>query len=231
MSRAVLPPPNHLSLWRATRRKFLISCLAILTLLGCSVAMAIEEPGYEVLFKTPLYEVRRYVGYITAEVDVDGDFRAGGGDAFRILAGYIFGDNEPGEKMAMTAPVEARPGARMAMTAPVTSTRSDDDARATFAFVMEAKYSLATLPQPLDKRIRIVERTERVMAVHRYSGGWSQARYDKHEAILLDALAEDNVQMVSAPVFARYNAPFTPWFLRRNEVLVEVKLPPVAATD
>ncbi len=60
------------------------------------------------------------------------------------------------------------------------------------------------------------------MAVHRYSGGWSEERYDAHEKILLDSLATDRVETVGAPVFARYDAPFTPWFLRRNEVMIEV---------
>jgi hypothetical protein len=60
------------------------------------------------------------------------------------------------------------------------------------------------------------------MAVHRYSGGWSEARYEEHERILLDALAIDRVATTGTPVFARYNAPFTPWFMRRNEVMIEV---------
>ena len=60
------------------------------------------------------------------------------------------------------------------------------------------------------------------MAVHRYSGGWSEERYAEHEKILLEALATDRIETLSPPVFARYNAPFTPWFMRRNEVMVEI---------
>jgi hypothetical protein len=200
----------------------LLKFLSAFALLHSSFAMAIEEPIYEVLLETPAYEVRQYAAYLVAEVDVDGDFTDAGNEAFRILAGYIFGDNKPGEKMAMTAPVESTSGEKMKMTAPVTSSSQDDGTRSTFAFVMEGKYTRDTLPEPVDSRIRIVERPARTMAVHRYSGRWTKARYDEHEAVLLQALQADQLGAIGAPVFARYNAPFTPWFLRRNEIMVEI---------
>jgi hypothetical protein len=190
--------------------------------LHAPIAMALEEPDFEVLLETEDYEVRRYQSYIVAEVDLDGDFKAAGNDAFRILADYIFGNNEPGEKMKMTAPVESREGMRMNMTAPVTSTPADDDSRVTYAFVMERKYTMDSLPAPTDPRIRIVERPARIMAVRRYSGGWSEKRYRENETALLDALQADRIEATGIPVFARYNAPFTPWFLRRNEVMIEI---------
>ena len=184
--------------------------------------MAIEEPAYEVLLETKHYEIRRYEPYIVAEVDVDESFKRAGNSAFRVLAGYIFGDNEPQRKMAMTAPVESREGERMNMTAPVTSRAGGGDGSFTYAFVMERKYTMDTLPRPNNPDIRIVQRPERIMAVHRYSGTWSEERYAEHEKTLLDALTIDRVTIVGTPVFARYNAPFTPWFLRRNEIMIEV---------
>jgi hypothetical protein len=202
-------------------KKILPLALAF-TFLG-SPAMAIEEPAYEVLLETKHYEVRRYASYIVAEVDVDDDFKRAGNSAFRVLAGYIFGDNEPQQKMQMTAPVESREGVRMNMTAPVTSQSKDGDGVFTYSFVMERKYTMDTLPKPTNRDIRLVERPERIMAVHRYSGTWSEKRYEEHEKILLDALATDRVKTRAAPVFARYNAPFTPWFLRRNEIMVEIE--------
>jgi hypothetical protein len=202
-------------------KKFLPLVLAC-TFLG-SAAMAIEEPAYVVLLETKHYEVRRYASYIVAEVDVDDDFKRAGNSAFRVLAGYIFGDNEPRQKMQMTAPVESRQGVRMNMTAPVTSQSRDGDGVFTYSFVMERKYTMDTLPKPTNRDIRLVERPERIMAVHRYSGTWSEERYEEHEKILLDALATDRVKRKAAPVFARYNAPFTPWFLRRNEIMVEIE--------
>jgi len=170
-------------------------------------AMAIEEPAYEVLLETKYYEVRRYAPYIVAEVDVDDDFERAGNSAFRVLAGYIFGDNEPQQKMNMTAPVES----------------GKNGGPFTYSFVMERKYTMETLPKPTDPDIRLVERPERIMAAHRYSGTWSEERYREHEKMLLDALATDRVETKGTPVFARYNGPFTPWFLRRNEVLIEIE--------
>jgi len=193
----------------------------LLTLSG-NAAMAIEEPLYEVLLQTKHYEVRRYQPYIVAEVDVDDDFKRAGNSAFRVLAGYIFGDNEPQQKMEMTAPVESRKGVHMQMTAPVTSQAASGDGSYTYAFVMERKYTMDTLPKPDNPDIRLVQRPGRVMAVHRYSGGWSEERYREHETTLLDALAADRIQTRGSPVFARYDAPFTPWFLRRNEIMVEI---------
>ena len=201
--------------------KQLIRILAFL-LIPASAAMALEEPEFDVLLTTKNYEIRRYEPYLIAEVDVDGSFKRAGNNAFRILAGYIFGDNRPGEKMQMTAPVESSEGLRMNMTTPVTSTADAAGDRFTYAFVMERKYTRDTLPAPNDPRIRIVERPARFVAVRRYSGGWGEDRYRDNEGALLQALQTDRVETIGEPVFARYNAPFTPWFLRRNEVMVEV---------
>ena len=180
--------------------------IPLLLVLFGGPAMAIEEPSYEVLLETKYYEVRRYQPYIVAEVDVDADFKQSGNSAFRVLAGYIFGDNTSQEKMNMTAPVESA-----ASGGPYT-----------YSFVMERKYTMESLPKPTNPDVRLVERPGRVMAVHRYSGGWGEERYAEHERILLEALATDRIETLGPPVFARYNAPFTPWFLRRNEVMVEI---------
>ncbi len=196
--------------------------LLLLLALSGNAAMAIEEPAYEVLLETKYYEVRRYQPYIVAEVDVDEDFKRAGNTAFRVLAGYIFGDNEPQQKMEMTAPVESSKGVRMNMTAPATAQAGDGEGPYTYAFVMERKYTMDTLPKPDNPAVRLVQRPERVVAVHRYSGSWSENRYREHEKRLLDALAVDRVETTGSPVFARYNAPFTPWFLRRNEIMVEI---------
>ena len=88
----------------------------------------------------------------------------------------------------------------------------------TYAFVMESRYSMDTLPTPVDSRIRLVEMPARTMAVHRYSGSWSSRNYRKHETILLTALQNDAVEMSGEVYLARYNSPFAPWFLRRNRI-------------
>jgi hypothetical protein len=95
---------------------------------------------------------------------------------------------------------------------------------------MERKYTLDTLPRPLDERIRIREQPARVMAVRRYSGRWTEANYLENEAELMDALSADQRRAIDSPILARYNSPFTPWFLRRNEVMVEIEWPEEVAT-
>ncbi len=200
-----------------------ITALLILT---HSNAMAIEEPSYEVIETYEEFEVRRYEPYLLAEVDVSGGINSAGNKAFRILAGYIFGDNAAATKMAMTAPVESRSanqGEKMAMTAPVTSTKKDGDEMTTVAFVMEQKYSIETLPIPNDERIRIREVPERIVAVRRYSGRWTDAKYQHNQELLVKALSDANLEVVGEAVLARYNSPFSLPMMRRNEVMFEIK--------
>ena len=187
--------------------------------------MAIEEPNYEIIESSEDYELRRYEPYLIAEVDVSGGMNKAGNSAFRILAGYIFGDNEAATEMAMTAPVESRSadrGEKMSMTAPVTSTRSGSDDQTTVAFVMEEGYSIETLPVPNDQRIRIREVPERLMAVRRYSGRWTDANYEKQKGLLIESLSEATLDIVGEPILARYNSPFSLPMVRRNEVMLEV---------
>ncbi len=191
-------------------------------------AMANEQPQYEVLRSYEEFELRRYMPYLVAEVVVTGDFQAVGNQAFEILAGYINGKNLRTEAMAMTAPVSQSPvtslGEQIAMTAPVTQTPQGDVPDSyVFSFVMPAKYTLETLPRPADTRIHLRQIEGRLMAARTYSGTWSTRRYKQNEAALVQAAQGAGLQPVSAPIFARYNSPFTLWFLRRNEVLVEIR--------
>lgn len=200
--------------------------LATLILLINATAMAIEEPTYTVVATTDDYEVRRYDSYIVAEIDVDGSMSQTGGTAFRALAGYIFGKNTASEKMNMTAPVETQQvtdGERMQMTAPVESQPAEGaPERQTYAFVMESKYTMDSLPRPVDPRIRLVTRPERTMAVRKYTGGWSESRYAEERNALMTALDATGIATRGEPILARYDGPMTPWFMRRNEVMVEL---------
>lgn len=203
----------------------LLRFLAVLflSIMVAPIAMAIEEPEFKVLLKTEEYEIRQYDPYIVAEVDIDGEFKDSGGSAFRILAGYIFGDNISREKMEMTAPVESRESERMAMTAPVTTTESmTAQGSYVYSFVMERKYTLDTLPEPTDPRIRIRQHEPRVMAVRRYSGTWSERAYRENEQALLQSLADAEIEVSGPAILARYDSPFKPWFMRRNEIMVEI---------
>lgn len=184
-------------------KRYLIATLLILLQAN---AMALEEPEYTVTGQYGDFELRQYAPFLIAEVDVDGDFAEGGNDAFRILAGYIFGDNESSGKMAMTAPV--------------TTTAAGQ--QTTYAFVMERKYSKETLPVPNDERIRIREVPGRTLAVRKYSGRWTEEKYEQHEAALRTALSAHGIQISGQPILARYNSPFSLPILRRNEVMFEI---------
>ena len=206
-----------------------VATLAGVQLLLISVnAMAIEEPKFEVVKTYPKFELRPYQPYLVAETEVAGDFDVVGNQAFRNLAADIFGENRSQAKMAMTAPVNQRPAAedseKMEMTAPVTQRRKGSDGPDAFvlSFVMPSGYSLESLPVPLDSRILIREEPARLMAVRSYSGRWTEANYRENEAVLLAAVEKAGLTPVAAPVYARYNSPFSFAFLRRNEVMVEV---------
>ena len=184
---------------------------------------ALEEPKYKVLKTYENFEIRNYDSYLVAEVDIEGSYNETGNEAFRILAGYIFGDNQSSMKMNMTAPVESEvypSSEKMNMTAPVFSNENINGY--TYRFVMESKYTKETLPVPNNSKIRITEIEDRVMAVISFSGRWSQKNFKKHEQILNKDLSDMGIGTLSEAIYARYNAPFTPWFLRRNEIMYEI---------
>jgi len=185
---------------------------------------ALEEPKYSVLKEYENFEIRNYASYLVAEVDIEGSYNKTGNEAFRILAGYIFGDNQSSTKMNMTAPVESeaiQSSEKMNMTAPVFSNKNFNGY--TYRFVMESKYTQETLPVPNNSKIRITEIKDRVMAVISFSGRWSQKNFEKHEQILVNDLKNAGIGVASEAIYARYNAPFTPWFLRRNEIMFEIE--------
>ena len=170
----------------------------------------VEQARYEVLRKIGKVEIRRYPRLVIARVDGYGD--AG----FNILFRFITGNNRQKSNVAMTAPVVAE---QIAMTAPVLSETGS------LAFIMPEGFTLETTPEPLDDRVKIVEVPERVVAALRFSGRWSNSIFKKKSSELLAELENAEVK-VSGQVFSmRYNGPYTPWFLRRNEVAIEVELP------
>ena len=125
----------------------------------------------------------------------------------------------------MNAPVTQEAVAeKIAMTAPVNMEAVGDGFLV--QFTMPAKYTLATLPEPLDVRVQLREIPARRLAVYRYSGSWSQARYQRRVELLKAALQADGLQTIGAPVFARFNSPFQLWFLRRNEIWIEIAAQP-----
>jgi hypothetical protein len=190
--------------------------------------VAIETLAYTVVDRFDGVEIRQYDGYVVAETEVEGDRSGATNEGFRRLAGYIFGGNRGDRKIAMTAPVLQAKGQRIAMTAPVLqqatggADASADAGPWLIQFTMPAAYALDALPEPIDARVRLRAEPARRVAALRYSGGWSTRRYELKLRQLYDALARRGVAVAGAPVWARYNPPITPWFLRRNEILVDV---------
>lgn len=201
--------------------------VALLALsIAAMAAHAIETPRYTVeRTLADGIEVRRYDPMLVAETTVStADYRRAGNEAFRVLANYIFGDNQGRRDIAMTAPVEQRrasPGAEIAMTAPVEQRATE--AGWTVSFMMPSEWQRDSLPLPNDARVVIRETPERRIAAIRFSGTWSARAFAAREAELVDAVTRAGLVMVGEPWTARYDPPWTPWFMRRNEILVELE--------
>jgi len=200
--------------------------LIVLTLKG--VLMATEEPKYVLIKKYEAFEIREYAPYLVAQTEVSGSFDEMGGKAFRILVKYISGENQQQSSIEMTAPViqesSTQKGQKIPMTAPVIQENGTGDSQsAIFSFVMPQNFTLDTLPLPLDKRITLKKIPARTVAVLEYSGGWGEKKYKNNEELLLKALHDADIKTIGAPSFARYNSPFAFWFMRRNEIMIEVQ--------
>jgi len=181
--------------------------------------MAIDEPSYAVVRAHDTFEVRRYEPYLVAETVVGGTAADAGNEGFRILAAYIFGANKGARKIAMTAPVTEVP-VKIAMTAPVAQSARADGYLVQFA--MPREWALETLPEPTDSRVALRAMPARKIAVVRYSGTWSQGGYEEHLTQLKADLAREGLSWHGEPGWARYDPPWKPWFLRRNEIWLEL---------
>ena len=183
---------------------------------------AIEEPDYEVIRKFDNVELRQYSPYVVAEVVLNATAEEAGSQAFPILAGYIFGKNKGEKKFAMTAPVtQTAVPVRMDMTAPVTQAAMAGGMLV--QFVLPKGVTLATAPVPIDPRVQLRLVPAAAWAVIQYSGTWSQTNYQEHLDQLKATLEKAGVATHGEPVLARYNPPFTPWFMRRNEIWLALR--------
>ena len=168
-----------------------------------------ETVRYEVTGTDGEIEFRRYPALVLATVEYPGD-----DSGFSALFSYITGSNRAQGKIPMTAPVIT--AEKIPMTAPVIS-----DTR-TMSFVMPAGKDRNELPEPLDTRVQILTTPQREMAVIRFKGYAGKDEVEMYTSRLLDGLKKSAIPTAGRPVLMRYNAPWTPGFLRRNEVAVEV---------
>ena len=167
-----------------------------------------DQQPYEVLFESHDFEVRRYPPHIVAEVEMTGPFDRAGNAGFRPLVSYISGRNRGGTKVAMTAPVVQQP------------TRNHDTHLV--SFVMPQGSTVKSLPVPDDAAVAIHDVPEQVAAVSTFSGRWSERAYDQHLSALRTSIAAAGLTAVGDARYARFDPPWKPWFLRRNEVVVPV---------
>lgn len=190
-------------------------------------AQAIEQPRFRVeqVLVADSIEVRRYEPYIVAEVVVPGPAEQAGNQGFSFLGGYIFGRNKGDRKIAMTAPVtqSAQP-VKIEMTAPVTQ-NAVAGGKGGFAvqFMMPSSFTMETLPEPLDPRVTLKPVAEQRVVAITYSGTWTQSNYEEHLQKLRDTAQRQGLQVDGEPVYARYNGPWVPWFMRKNEIWLPIR--------
>jgi len=202
-------------------RLFIMGSWLWFMVIGGGPVMAVEEAVYSLEQKDGACEVRIYASHIVAETIVGGDLEDAGDRAFNRLFRYISGDNQSSSNIAMTAPVgQQKAGRKIPMTAPVGQQAAGD--QWAVSFMMPATITMENLPVPSDPSVVLREVPAQRMASIRYSGFWSEKGYQRKLAILNDWMKSKELIPMGEPVWARYNPPFTPWFLRRNEILMPI---------
>ncbi len=168
--------------------------------------MAIEEPKFTVSLREGDIEIRNYQAAVAAEVTVSGDQKTAATKGFRALAGYIFGGNNRHQSIAMTAPVTQTPlnGAWVVR------------------FTMPSSSSLDMLPQPNDSRIKLRNIAPARFSVIRFSGIARPSKVAARTAELTAFVKAHYLHGFGPASLAQYNPPWTLWFMRRNEVMIQL---------
>lgn len=181
-----------------------------------------ETPSYSVIRKENEFELRLYPAYIKAEVSiVETSYRKAVFKGFNILADYIFGNNIKTEKIAMTSPVQVSQSQKIAMTKPVTIS---GDGNYIVAFIMPSEFTMDTLPKPKNEAVQFSSLPSQTIAVVRYSGYFQGTKINKAKLRLKTWLEKEGIEVSGDFIVAGYNPPWIPWFLARNEVMIEIKM-------
>ena len=164
-----------------------------------------EQRSYKVIKKFDKFEIRKYDSAMFSSVRLDKKgYKESSSEGFGILAGYIFGDNESNEKIAMTSPVVMELG---------------DTAK--MMFMVPKDYLSKKLPDPRNPKIVFEKQEEKIMAAIRFDGWADDEKIEKYKAILRDELDKQNIQFIHKFIFLGYNPPYE-IMNRRNEVVVEL---------
>lgn len=180
----------------------------------------VEQAKYEVVESDGEIQIRDYAPMIVAETEVSGVREEAISQGFRVIADYIFGNNAPTQKVAMTAPVIQQPTEKIAMTAPVMQADAADGWKV--RFVMPASYTMETLPKPNSESVKLQEIPGKRFAVIRFSGMAGDESLQKNAQILNAFIKDKKLHAISQATYAFFNPPWTLPFLRRNEVMVEI---------
>ncbi len=202
------------------RRTMIIAFTSIFLIDLGGLVMAVEQPAYQVELDAKPFQIRLYAPSIVASIQVAGTRGDAVSSGFRSLADYIFGKNQKKSKIAMTAPVTQTPGEKIAMTAPVSQSPSEKGWEV--RFTMPAGETMESLPVPEDRRVELSDVPSRRMAVIVFSGFWSDANFQSHAGELMTFVKQRGLTPISAPIYAYYNPPWMPWFMRTNEVQVQI---------
>ena len=201
------------------RRRVLGAVLGV-TLVGTN-AMAVEEPPFKAVLREGAFQVRDYPALVVAEVTVEGEQKEAASKGFRLLAGYIFGGNKRRQSIAMTAPVAQAPTSeKIAMTAPVTQTQSAGEW--VVRFTMPSAYSMETLPEPNDPKVHLRLALPARFAVLQFSGLARKDDVAAKTAELEKLAGTHHLRAIGPASLSQYDPPWTPWFMRRNEVMIPV---------
>src|ERR1039458_4264752 len=185
--------------------------------------MSTEQPRYDVLESIgDNVEIRQYEPRVAAETTVDATKSDNArGDAFRLIAGYIFGANRTREKVAMTSPVEiSSQGTKIAMTAPVEVNNSDNGL--VMRFFMPSKYSIEQQPEPSDARVKLTQMPSTTVAALRFSGSTGDPAVTTRTGELIRVLQPTKWKVAGPENAFFYNPRWTIPFLRTNEVIIPV---------
>ena len=166
-----------------------------------SNAMSYEEPPFNIVYKTEVYEIRHYLDRLAVQATYNNQ-----DSTFRMLFNYISGENKESEKIKMTTPV--------------TLFKKSSDM--VMQFFLPLKFSIKTAPKPTDSKVKLINIEEGYYAVIRYSGRTTDKNFDKHVKILKKNLKEDKIKIIGPSTKAIYNGPFTLPIFRRNEAMFQV---------
>lgn len=206
-------------------RKRMLWVIAGVVVVGAAawgpIVSNVEQAKYAVVDTRGDIQIRDYAPMIVAEAEVSGERKEAINQGFRIIADYIFGNNAPQQKVAMTAPVIQQSSEKIAMTAPVTQEGSGNSWKV--RFVMPASYTMDTLPKPNNDAVKLIEIEGKRFAVIRFSGIGDNENLNEHEEKLRAFIQEKRLKPVSVATYAFFNPPWTLPMLRRNEVMINIE--------